>query len=527
MNKHKRAVVYISTMALVVICLAVFAPNAPAQSLDPEEVSDVLLTNNCYASDLPSYNAEVRAKPGTYDVFVKMGRRGQTTQTALYVEDNGTESCQDIGSIIANGDHWQKIGAWTATDDTAFNFVLASELFDSLPDANRPTVMLVPQTNPPCQPKVNCDFTYQNLPAFILPPGTLLSEDELRVLQVQPLEGDVISKVDYYSDGLLLYTKPNLQPFDLRYVPGGEHTLSRVLEYKSGQKVVLQSPVYVSFAKDFQNLLFRLFNSNRVGLQIIASLAVVAIISLVVLSVLHALHRRHVWKLNHGLLQEKLVAPPPGTLPSTYVPPPHFLSEDAPLIKNMKRYTPLVLVAVTTFAIIGLSNTYVMQLFRVEGVSMETTLQTDNQMLVNKLPQTWASLNHHEYIPKRGEVVVIHKAHSDLFLESNQEEKNTYVVKRVLGLPGERVAIRSGVVTVYNKQNPKGFNPDVGSSWQAHLTLDPKENIDVKLDPGEIFVSGDNRPESLDSRANGPVRVSDLVGQAIIRLLPINQIRLL
>lgn len=482
--------------------------------------------SECYLGTTPYYDARVQSDPGAYDVFVKIGKRGQTATTALYVESSSATDCQAIGATTANGDNWQKVGTWTSANTDPVRFQLASDSFTVQADANRPSIMLVPQVNPPCKPAVNCDFIYQNNPAYILPTGTLLSEDTLHVLQVRPIEGDTLEKVDYYSDGQLLYSKPTLEEFDLRYVPGGDHTLSRVLVYKSGQKVVLPAPVYVSFAQDFQNLLFRIFNGNKVGLQIVAVLTIVGIMVLIALWVVHAIHRRRVWKLSHGLVKEEIVHPI-SNLPTDYVPTPHFTPEDTRLTKNIRRYTPIAIMAVSVLVIIGLTDSYLAQLFRVDGVSMETTLQTDDQLFVNKIPKTWASLNRQEYIPKRGEVVVFHKAHSEQFLKENEDEKNVYVVKRVLALPGERVVIKDGVVTVFNRGNPQGFNPDQNSSWEKTLTLDTSQNLDVTLGKSEIFASGDNRPESIDSRANGPIDVSELVGRAEARVVPFGKRRTL
>ena len=292
----------------------------------------------------------------------------------------------------------------------------------------------------------------------------------------------------------------------------------------SGQKVVLQDPVSVSFEKDLQNLLFRKFNSYKIGIQIFAVVAVIALIGLSILEILRVFHRRRIWKLNHGIIHEEPVDPN-NIVPVGYVPPPHFLSEESALTKVSRRITPLVIVAVASLIIIGLVDSYAYQLFRVDGRSMESTLQTDDQILVSKISKSWATLNQQEYVPNRGEVVVFHKAHSQLFLEENTSDANVYVVKRVLGLPGERVVVVDGKVTVYNNDQPKGFNPDAKASWATNLTLDSNENIDVTLGPSEIFVSGDNRPESLDSRSNGPISVREIVGRAKARVLPLNKYR--
>ena len=510
--------------AIVLLVLAgsflLLVGTAHAQPVSGQE----FIGSECSQGTMTYYDARTEVKPDTYDVFVKMGKRGQTAETTLYIENSDATSCETVGATTANGDSWQKLGTWTSSSNKAVRFQLASEIFNGQPNANRPTIMLVPHNNPPCQPSVNCDFVFEGTPAYISPTGTLLNEDTLHVVQVHSLEGDKVKQVDYYADGQLLYTTPSLETFNLRYVPGGDHTLSRVIQYQSGQKVVLQSSAYVSFAQDFQNLLFRLFNSNKVGLQILTVITILVLACLIVLAVVRALHRRHVWRLNHGIIQQDMALPTAATH-ENYVPPPHYLNPDSKLMTIAKHATPIIVVAVIALACIGITDAYAAQLFRVDGPSMQTTLYTGEQLFTNKLPKTWATLNHQEYVPKRGEIIIFQKAHSKLFLENNEDEGNVFVVKRVLGLPGERVTIRDGVVTIYNKEHPAGFNPDETGSWKKNLTIDTTENIDVTLSQGEVFVAGDNRPESLDSRANGPIDVKDIIGRVEARVLPFSSRR--
>lgn len=178
-------------------------------------------TSDCYNSTIPYYDARTAVQTGAYDVFVKLGKRGQSTPTTLYIENADATSCITVGTANATGDNWQKLGSYTAANNAPVRFQLAAAAFDTQANANRPTVMLVPQQNPPCQPKVSCEFTFENQPAYVIPTGTLLTEDTLHVVQVHDVQGDTVKQVAYYADGQLLYTTPTLQPFNLRYVPGG------------------------------------------------------------------------------------------------------------------------------------------------------------------------------------------------------------------------------------------------------------------------------------------------------------------
>jgi type IV secretory pathway protease TraF len=69
---------------------------------------------------------------------------------------------------------------------------------------------------------------------------------------------------------------------------------------------------------------------------------------------------------------------------------------------------------------------------------------------------------------------------------------------------------------VYNADSPEGFNPDLDSPWESSMYPDTSQGrIDLTLGSSEIFVSGDNRPASADSRFNGPLNVSHIIGPVL------------
>ena len=92
----------------------------------------------------------------------------------------------------------------------------------------------------------------------------------------------------------------------------------------------------------------------------------------------------------------------------------------------------------------------------------------------------------------------------------------------MIGLPGERVVVKDGVITVYNKEHPEGFQPDKVLPYGKNI---PETTGDVNVVVGEhqVFVSGDNRPDSLDSRAFGPINADQIVGKLVVRVFPVSQ----
>ena len=157
-------------------------------------------------------------------------------------------------------------------------------------------------------------------------------------------------------------------------------------------------------------------------------------------------------------------------------------------------------------------NQVVFQSYEVFGQSMVPTLKEGDRLIISKLGKSWSSLIGQNYVPKHGEIVVFH----------NPNEQETQLVKRVVGLPGERVIIAGGRITVVNEEYPLGFNFDE----QFGLILSPTTgNVDMIVPDKEVFVVGDNRTAggSLDSRNDlGTVPTDQMVGDLVIRIFPLN-----
>jgi len=162
-------------------------------------------------------------------------------------------------------------------------------------------------------------------------------------------------------------------------------------------------------------------------------------------------------------------------------------------------------------------TSYIFQPFKVDGESMETTLQDQDRLIIWKLPRTIAQISGSTYLPGRGDIVVFTK--SDL-LDSNGKPKK--LIKRVVGLPGDRVVVKDGKITIYNADNPNGFNPDDNQEFSDNIADISSGNVDTTVKEGEVFVCGDNRPDSLDSRFFGTINTSDIAGTVAYRIMPLN-----
>lgn len=163
----------------------------------------------------------------------------------------------------------------------------------------------------------------------------------------------------------------------------------------------------------------------------------------------------------------------------------------------------LIKLAVIAFIIVWPIHKFVFQPFLVQGPSMEPNFFDKDYLIIEEISYRFRQ-------PERGEVIVF---------ESPTQPGN-YLIKRVIGLPGERIVIRGGEIFIYPKSS---------SSFKLkedYLTpgLSTGGEIDQQLGVDEYFVLGDNRSVSLDSRTFGPVKRKKIIGRAWLRGWPLDKL---
>jgi signal peptidase I len=140
---------------------------------------------------------------------------------------------------------------------------------------------------------------------------------------------------------------------------------------------------------------------------------------------------------------------------------------------------------------------FIFQPFQVAGLSMAPTLSDRDYLLVDRLFFREAGL-------RRGDLVVVRLPFAGPF-----------VVKRLVGMPGETVSIRDGEVLI----NGRPWTHLSGPSGVAPVDFGP-----VRLGDSEYFLLGDNPPVSVDSRTFGPVGRSRIYGRVLFRYLPVDRV---
>lgn len=143
--------------------------------------------------------------------------------------------------------------------------------------------------------------------------------------------------------------------------------------------------------------------------------------------------------------------------------------------------------------------------FMVKGASMEPNFDDYQYLIIDEI-----SYRFHE--PQRGEVIVLQDPYKE----------HSHFIKRIIGLPNEKIEIKEGKVFIYNEEHPEGKALD--EPYLKAGTEIRSANKKWELGPDEYFVLGDNRGVSLDSRYFGPITRDKITGRVWLRTFPFTKI---
>lgn len=203
------------------------------------------------------------------------------------------------------------------------------------------------------------------------------------------------------------------------------------------------------------------------------------------------------------------------------------------ILKEVWEWVYTIVIAI---AIAFLIKGFLFDIVKVEGSSMVPTLENHDRLIVTKLG----------YTPKQGDIVILdslykkrEEYYDKLADENGKEElsafskftesfnlpddlKKRYYVKRVIALPGQTIDIRDGKVFVDDKELEEEYYSGSTSA------MDPRTVFPQTVEEGMVFVMGDNRPNSKDSRSSdlGQVPYDAVLGKSQIRIWPLSSIGL-
>ena len=179
------------------------------------------------------------------------------------------------------------------------------------------------------------------------------------------------------------------------------------------------------------------------------------------------------------------------------------------MLKNFFAFTfELIKIVVISLLIIIPIRYFLIQPFYVKGASMEPSFYDHEYLIINEISYRFNE-------PERGDIVVFR-------YPRNPQE---YFIKRIVGLPGEKIQIKGGNVYIYNQDNPTGAELNEFYLTDSAKTYSLSQDI-ISLTENEYYVLGDNRNSSKDSRSFGPVNKSFIIGKVLLRGWPFDRIGL-
>lgn len=167
----------------------------------------------------------------------------------------------------------------------------------------------------------------------------------------------------------------------------------------------------------------------------------------------------------------------------------------------------LVRFAIVALIIVVPIRAFIAEPYIVSGSSMTPTFENANYLIVDKISYRLSE-------PKRNDVVIFRYP----------KNKTQFFIKRIIGLPGETVDVKSAEneVMIINKEHPEGLKLN-----QSFIKNIGGKDARLTLNNDEYFVMGDNRSGSSDSRYWGAVKRDLLIGKAFVRLLPVKKMSIL
>lgn len=180
----------------------------------------------------------------------------------------------------------------------------------------------------------------------------------------------------------------------------------------------------------------------------------------------------------------------------------HFSEQGEDIILSWFKKLGLLVFEVVKVVLISLAiilpiRLFLVQPFYVEGASMEPNFYDREYLIIDEISYRFNE-------PTRGEVVIF----------KYPKDTSVYFIKRVIGLPGETVKIEDGQVYINDEKIDEPYIE----------FIDSKDYPEVKLGLGELFLMGDNRANSYDSRIIGPISEKYLIGKVWLRGWPLDRI---
>ena len=253
--------------------------------------------------DDPS-SAFVGIPSGAYDVYAKLNVKEVSEQATVHIQSVGQEgamgACQKIGSTNLSSQSYSKLAVPVTFTEYTTILYLSSPSSTSMQSAAAPQVILVAAGTQPCNVAADCKVMYKGESMNLSPKKISLSSDSLRVgLLIPVTDADTVKTVIYSIDGKPVYESKQLEPFNTKYVSGGEHTLGRRVVLGSGASLsdnkVIERGTIADINYVFQSIFFGQSKLIKLVFILVAVLIAWSLITLLA----RALYKRKLWRQTH------------------------------------------------------------------------------------------------------------------------------------------------------------------------------------------------------------------------------------
>jgi len=285
-NKKFTFIVSIQVLSLVLGLFSVFLPRVSA--LTAGSVTPCINNSSSYYDSL---NQSISGS-----VYVRLPTGDSPSIVYLYSESASDTSCQLLGGAKAFSGHW----TFLANASNVSNIMFQGQGLNAQPYSAVVNLIVVPIPSI-CSPVVVCNTNYQGLSGYLVPNLISNTTDQIAVYQANPVTDIRRLSINYYADGVFLYSTTQLRPINRNYLPGGTHAIFIQASFANGEKININQTINTGI--DWSGSLRLRSDFYRSHNKLIFAAVITAVIALVILGLwaIRILYKRHEFKIDHGL----------------------------------------------------------------------------------------------------------------------------------------------------------------------------------------------------------------------------------
>jgi len=285
-NKRFGLIVSFQVIGLVLGLFGVLSPRISALTVGS--------ITPCTSNSSSYYDSLNQSISGS--VYVRLPAGASSSIVYLYSETASDTSCQLLGGAKAFSGHW----TFLANTSDVSNIMLQGQGVSAQPHSAAADLIVVPIASI-CSPVVVCNTTYQGINSSLEPNLISNTTDQIAVYQANPVTDIRRTSINYYADGVFLYSATQLKPINRDYLPGGTHSIFIQVSFINGEKININQTV--NNGVDWSGGLRLRSDFYRSHNKFVFATAVGGVVVLLILSlwIVRILYKRHEFKIDHGI----------------------------------------------------------------------------------------------------------------------------------------------------------------------------------------------------------------------------------